>query len=75
MINDEYVNDGRAPLTGEDLAAFQLEEHNFGSYGDSLEVLRSEENLRIVFLNVNGLQRDRWKEKNEALLKFFYRVH
>ena len=49
MINDEYVNDGRAPLTGEDLAAFQLEEHNFGSYGNALEVLHSEEDLRIGF--------------------------
>ena len=72
-LNDGQLNDGRAPLTDTALAALQADDWNSGYYGDTLTPLRLDDNLRIGFLNVNGLQRERWKEKNAALLNFFYR--
>ena len=42
-------------------------------YGDELLAHKDDSSLLMAFLNVNGLCREKWKEKNKTLLSYLYK--
>ena len=62
----------RPLLRGEALTVFEQNPLNRVSYGDDWAPDPSESTLVCGFLNVNGLRREKWKEKNNALFKFLF---
>ena len=43
------------------------------TYGDYL-VNKEENKIVCISLNINGLQKDKWKEKNDTLCKFLCQI-
>ena len=70
--NDDEVVEERPLLTGDELAAFERDPTNRLFYGDEWASDPSESTIQCGFLNVNGLRKDKWKEKNNSILKFLF---
>ena len=63
----------RPPLTAAELTAFEQDPRNRVMYGDELQSDATEATMLCGFLNVNGLRKERWKEKNNALFKYLFK--
>ena len=70
--DDNRVAEERPLLAGDELAAFEADPLNRVFYGDQWAPDPSGSTLVCGFLNVNGLRKEKWKEKNNAIFKFLF---
>ena len=71
-LNDENTlnEEGRIEFNQQEQVLFEQDPLNQCVYGDKLTNIKDETQLLVGFTNVNGLRKEKWKEKNRALVKF-----